>query len=107
MYVNNHMWITVPKNQEGYEEYNIGIEHTENMDEFKLSPEEYHKLNKSGVFRILENKYNDLYIDDAESNMITADRLKAVYNAINVVPGVFLSAIDKAIQYGTCICLDF
>ena len=107
MYVNNHMWITVPKNQKGYEEYDFGIEHTENMDEFKLSPEEYHKLLKAGVFRILENTYKELYIDDFESATITVEQLKAVYNAINVVEGDFLKAVDLAIKYGTCVYLDF
>ncbi len=107
MYVNNHMWITVPKNQKGYEEYDYGIQHTENMDEFKLSPDEYHNLYKAGVFRILENTYKELYIDDFESSTITADQLKAVYDAINVVPGVFIKAVDLAIRYGTCVYLDF
>ena len=107
MYVNNHMWITVPKNEKGYEEYNYGIEHTENMDEFKLTPEEYHELFKAGVFRILENTYKELYIDDFESSKITTDQLKAVYHSINGVKGVFLTAVDLAIKYGTCIYLDF
>ena len=107
MYRNDHMWITVPKNQKGYEEYDVGIEHTENMDEFKLSPEEYHDLLKAGVFRILENTYKELYIDDFESATITADQLKTVYNAINVIDGVFIKAVDLAIKYGTCVFMDF
>ena len=107
MYVNTHMWITVPKNAKGYDEYNYGIEHTENMDEFKLSPEEYRKLSKAGVFNILEGTYQNLYIANFESSTITADQLKAVYDAINVVPGVFMEAVNLAIKYNTCVYLDF
>ena len=107
MYINNHMWLTVPKNEKGYDEFNYGVEHTENMDEFKLSPDECQKLNKAGVFNILENTYEELYIDDFESNTITAEQLKAVYNDINVVDGVFIKAVDLAIKYGTCVYLDF
>ena len=107
MLANENMWITVPKNKKGYEEYDQGIEHTENMDEFRFSHEEYEKLNKNGVFRILENTYKELYICEFESATITAEQLKAVYNAINVVDGVFLQAVDLAIKYGTCVYLDF
>lgn len=46
-------------------------------------------------------------IAESESNIITADQLKAVYNAINVIPGVFMTAVDTAIKYGTCVYLDF
>lgn len=107
MFLNDNKWITVPKNQKGYNEYDMGIEHTENMDEFKLSPDECRELYRSGVFRILENTYKELYIEDTESNTITAEQLKAVYDAINVVKGVFMTAVDLAIKYGTCVFLDF
>lgn len=107
MFENHWMHITIPKNKKGYEEYDLGIEHTENTKRFDLSPEEYQGLSKAGVFRILEGMYSDLYIDHFESNTITADQLKAVYKAINVIPGVFMTAVDMAIQYGTCVYLDF
>lgn len=107
MYTCIPMYITVPKNQKGYEEYDYGIEHTENMVEFTLPQEEFRQLQKSGVIRILEGTYKELYIAESESNIITADQLKAVYNAINVIPGVFMTAVDTAIKYGTCVYLDF
>lgn len=106
MHVNSIMWITVPKNEKGYEEYDYGIMHTENMDQFKLPTAEYDKLIDSGVFRILENTYKGLYIDAFESCTITADQLKAVYDAINVIDGVFIKAVDLAIKYGTCIYMN-
>lgn len=107
MFENHWMHITIPKNKKGYEEYDFGIEHTENTERFDLTHEEYQRLFKAGVFRILEGEYPDLYIDHFESNTITADKLKAVYNAINVIPGVFMTAVDTAIKYGTCVYLDF
>lgn len=106
-YRNEHLFITVPKNEAGIHEYENWIEQSDNLEQFKIDPEEYSRLIKSGVIRVLEGTYKDLYIADGESNEISADQLKAVYKAINVVPGVFLSAIDKAIQYGTCVYLDF
>ena len=106
MLENKNMWITVPKNKKGCDEYDYGIQHTENMDEFRLSTEEYDKLYQSGVFRILENTYKELYICVFESATITAEQLKVVYNAINVVAGDFLRAVDLAIKYGTCVYLD-
>ena len=107
MFINNNKWITVPKNPKGYNEYDLGIEHTENMDEFALSLEECRELYRSGVFQILESTYRELYIEDAESNTITSEQLEAVYDEISSVKGVFLTAVDLAIKYGTCVFLDF
>ena len=103
----NRYYITVPKNEQGYKEHDIGIEHTENMEEFIVPEEEYIKLHRNGVFGVLENEYLDVYISDGESSELSAEQLKKVYNAISVLPGTFLTAVDKAIEYGTCILLDF
>lgn len=100
-------YITVPKNEQGYKEHDTGIEHTENMEEYMIPEEEYAKLHQNGVFGVLENECPDVYISDGESSELTAEQLKKVYNAINVLPGTFLTAVDKAIEYGTCILLDF
>ena len=107
MYIYDRRWVTVPKNEKGYEEYDLGIEHTENMDEFLLSPEEFDKLEKAGVFDILNKTFEGLCIDVYESETVTAEQLKAVYNEISTVDGDFLKAVDLAIRYGTCVFLDF
>ena len=106
-HVNNSMYITVPINEEGYKEYDVGIEESPNQIKYHLPFEEYRKLERGGVFDVLERRYIDLYIVDGESAVITAERLKKVYNAINTIPGIFLEAVNKAIEFGTCVCLDF
>ena len=106
-HVNNNMYITVPINQEGYKEYDIGIEESPNQITYHLPFEEFLKLERGGVFRVLETRYIDLYIEDGESAVITAERLKKVYGAINAIPGVFMDAVNKAIELGTCVYLDF
>lgn len=99
-------FITVPKNDKGYQEYDIGIEHTENMEEYALSPEEYRELHKNGVFRTLENEL-DVYISDGESCRMNAKDLQRVYMAIDITEGVFMKAVKRAIELGTCMFLDF
>ena len=33
--------------------------------------------------------------------------VKNVYDVINVISGVFMEAVNKAIELGTCLFLDF
>jgi len=106
-YRNEHLFITVPKNDQGYQDYDIGIDESENFLSYKLSPEEYDRLFKAGVFRILEGMFKDVYISDGERNMITAEQFNKVGNAIDIVDGVFMNAVRKAKEYGTCVFLDF
>ncbi|MBQ9008989.1 MAG: hypothetical protein IJ088_06625 [Clostridia bacterium] len=106
-HVNNHMYITVPINKEGYDEYDHGIEFSDNLIVYHMPYDEYKKLVRGRVFRVLETRYIDLYIVDGESAVITAERLIKVYDAINAIPGVFLEAVDKAIELGTCVFIDF
>ena len=106
-YVNDHLFITIPINQKGYEEYNRMIDESENQITYLLSFVEYKKLIDAGVFLVPERRYPDLYITDGESNTITSEQLKNVYDDINVIPGVFMEAVNKAIELGTCVFLDF
>lgn len=102
----DNKWITVPINEKGCQEYKDGYEHTENMLEYIIPHDEFRLLWKNRIFDIINNRFN-LLIDDYESESVTADQLKTVYNAINGVKGVFLQAVNKAIEFGTEICLDF
>ena len=99
-------FLTVPKNDAGIEEYNTGIEHTENMIESKLGEDEFWKLARLGVFKEFNEKY-DLLIDDYESEIIPAEAIRKSYSLIGSVPGEFIRACDKAIEYNTFLALDF
>jgi len=46
-YRNEHLFITVPKNDQGYQDYDIGIDESENFLSYRLSPEEYNARRKS------------------------------------------------------------
>ena len=100
------MQIFVPKNEKGKESHYWGKADSENLLRFDLSEDEYYKLFKHHVFEILNEKY-DLWIDNGESETITAEQLKESYKEISLLKGVWLEAVNKAIEYGTCVFLDF
>ena len=99
-------YITVPINAEGMNDYQEGREGTENMEEFILPEEEFDTLDRHKVFDIINDKC-DLLIDIYESETVTAEQLQSVYKEISFMKGVWLNAVNKAIEYGTCIYLDF
>lgn len=100
------MHIFVPKNEAGMESHYWGRKDKDNLIEFELSEDEYYTLFKHHVFDILNDKY-DLWIDNGESEKVTAEQLKKSYKSISLIKGVWLTAIDTAIQYNTCVFLDF
>lgn len=100
------MYIFVPKNETGIESHHWGREDKDNLIEFELSEDEYYTLYKHHVFDILNEKY-DLWIDNGESEKVTAAQLKESYKAISLMKGAWLDAVDTAIKYETCVFLDF
>ena len=99
-------YITVPKHEEGRNDYQEGKEGTENMEEFILPEEEFDTLDRHKVFDIINDKCG-LLIDIYESETVTAEQLKSVYKEISLMKGIWLKAVNKAIEYGTCVYLDF
>ena len=97
---------TVPLNRTGVEEIENGVERSGNIIPLIIPQEEYRQLWKTGVFCIINQSFG-LLIDDHESERITAEQLEKVYEAINIVPGVFMKAVDLAIEHKTSLYLDF
>ena len=100
------MYIFIPKNQTGTESHYWGKEDKENLIEFELTEDEYYVLYRHHVFDILNSRY-DLWIDNGESETVTAEQLKESYKEISLVKGTWLEAVDAAIKYNTCAFLDF
>ena len=102
-----HRYLTVPYNEKGVQEYNHGIEKSENLYTVALPEEEFAAL--VTPFRLI-NKECDLMIDDYESTTIAAEHLKKcqsiIANAQENTP-VFTKALETAIQYNTMLALDF
>lgn len=99
------MYLFVAKNEAGVESHYYGKNDRENLIQYELSEDEYYTLWKHHVFDILNDKF-DLWIDNGESETVTADQLKAAYQEISQIKGTWLDAVNKAIEYGTCVFLD-
>ncbi len=99
-------YITVPINQKGIDEYSHMDFETENLLSFVLPEDEYEKLDRHHVFDIINTKCGKM-IDVFESEKVSADDLKSVYRDISPIKGIWLDAVNKALEYNTCICLDF
>ena len=98
--------IIVPKNQTGIEKYNRGENGGTDSELFHLNEDEFVSLQRNRVFDILNNRF-DLWIDDGESETVSAEQLKQAYSSISPIKGEWKKAIEAAMQYGTCIFLVF
>ena len=97
---------TVPLNDKGRKEYNYGIEHTENMAEFFLDEAEFNTLYDGGIFDAINAKCGK-QIDDYESEEISASELVECTGLLSGFSGTFMNAVNKAIEAGTFLALDF
>lgn len=102
-----HRYLTVPYNEKGIQEYNNGVEESENLYTVELPEDEFIALVKS--FGLI-NKECDLLIDDCESESINGDHLikcqDIIANVKERIP-VFAKALDMAIDNKTLLALDF
>ena len=98
--------LIVPKNEEGKQKCDIGIDDIENQLFFDLSVEEYEVLRENKVFEILNNKYG-LWIDEGETESISANQLKETRNVIIPMRGAWSKAVDAAIGFKTCLITVF
>ena len=98
--------IFVPKNEKGIHDYEMGIDNNDDYFVFDLPEEEFDLLWKNKVFDILNEKY-DLMIDEAEEETVTARQLKDTYDYITPKKGVWMDAVNRAIEFGTCAYLHF
>ena len=99
-------YITVPINQKGIDEYHKMVFESPNFLSFVLPEEEYEILDRHHVFDIINEKF-DKMIDIYESEAIDANQLTLVKKEISLIPGVWMNAVNKAIEYKTCVFLDF
>ena len=104
--MNADFMLIVPKNSAGIDSCNRGVNDDENQELFPLTRDEYEVLRRHHVFDILNDRY-DLWIDEGESETITAERLKDAYSAITPVKNSWQVAVDHAIKYNTFVCLVF
>jgi hypothetical protein len=102
-----HRYLTVPYNDKGVQEYNNGVEESENLYTVELPENEFLALVSS--FGLI-NKECGLMIDDYESETIAGKHLKKcrsiIANVQESIP-VFTKALETAIEYKTLLGLDF
>lgn len=102
-------FLTVPKNKQGEQEYDTGVEYSENIENYTLPETEFKFLQSSGIFQKISEKC-ELLIDDYESETIQGDDLKQVEQILEEVREKvpeFYKAIVSAIRYKTMVGLDF
>lgn len=100
-------FITVPKNQKGIEEYNVGVESSNNLHSVMLPEKEFRFL--LPAFSAINNALG-LLIDDFESEVINNEHLekcKEIIEGLKIDSPVFGNALEEAIKYKTIIALDF
>lgn len=101
-----YKYIIVPKNDVGMEEIKNGYTESENIEEYKLTIDEFVALDNNNVFEIINSNCGKL-IDEGEEETVTAKQLQKVYMAINLKIGSWLDAINAAIKYKTYVYLMF
>ncbi|WP_129600457.1 hypothetical protein [Anaerophilus nitritogenes] len=102
-------YISIPLNADGEEEYNNGIEDTENIKTLNLSDEEFNFLYSKGVFDDINNQC-ELLIDDYESEIIDNSKIqtcKEILSSFGDETETFKEAIRLAEANNTFIGLDF
>lgn len=104
-------YLTIPRNQKGLEEYNQGIEYSENLYVFELPEDEFDILYSSGVFGAI-NEECGLLIDDYESESIARKDFSKCISIIENVsglpePSVFREALKLASEEGIMFAMDF
>lgn len=99
-------YIIVPINEVGMEEAKNGISESENLEEFRMTIDEFLTLDKNNVFEIINDHFDKL-IDEGEEESITAKQLQEVFMAISAIKGTWLDAINAAIKYRTAVYLYF
>lgn len=107
--MNKVRFISVPLNEEGIEEYDQGIENTENIKVFKLDEEEFEELYSSGIFEKINLECN-LLIDDYESEIIDSKNLELSQNiskGYKLKSDKFNKALELAMGKDTFVGLDF
>ena len=107
-------YIRVPKDKKALEDYDFGIQKEEQMEEMVLSEEQYEKLNKIGVFEII-NQTCDIIIDEYEEEVL---ELIKIPTALEVIEKLIKDneseellrlkkMLELAVSYNTIVGFDF
>lgn len=103
----NRRFLSVPLNETGRIEYNLGVEKSSNIYSIELPENEFKSL--TGLFNLFNDEFN-LFIDDYESEIIESAQLlkrkKDIENMRTTTP-CFYEAANKAIEQSSMLALDF
>ena len=102
-------YLTVPKNEIGIEECDIGMDYSDNILTYELPEKEFNFLAINGFFNQI-NEVCETLIDDYESEEISSDNLDKCESILKSVKDdlpIFYDVLQKAISYKTKIILDF
>ncbi len=103
-------YLTVIKNKTGWEEYDVGVEDSENMITHIMGEEEFTELWNSNFFAAINGKC-DLLIDDFESEILKPDAIEYGLKLFEDYPGLIrkemYAAMKEAKEYNIALCFDF
>jgi hypothetical protein len=102
----HNRFLTVPKNEEGIIEYDVGIECSDNFNVYILPDEEFNNL--WDAFMVMNGRLG-LLIDEYESEIIEniyLEKCKQILQEMKVDSPVFIRALEEAIGYNTILALD-
>lgn len=100
-------FLSVPLNEVGRIEYNLGVEKSSDLYCVELPENEFKSL--SGLFSLFNNEFN-LIIDDYDSEIIENVQLINMRKEIEMMKKaapIFYAACNIAIEQNTMIALDF
>ncbi len=107
-------YIRVPKDKKAMQDYDYGIQKEEQMEEMILSEEQYNKLDKLGIFDIINEKCN-IIIDEYEEELLELDKIPIAIEAIEQLINDdkdeelvrLMEILNLAISYNTIVGFDF
>lgn len=107
-------YIRVPKDKKAMQDYDYGIQKEEQMEEMILSEEQYNKLDKLGIFDIINEKCN-IIIDEYEEELLELDKIPIAIEAIQPLIKDnkdeelirLMEMLNLALSYNTIVGFDF
>lgn len=105
-------YMTIIKNSTGLEEYDIGIEQSDNIITHEFKEEEFKSLCENGIFKKL-NEACGLLIDDYESEIIKKEDVKKIITDKQLITQIknasvmFYKALKDLNEIIVAVALDF
>ena len=108
--------IKIPKNIKAMNDYNFGIQNTDDIEEYQLTKEQYNYFNNMNLFNEINLKC-EIIIDDYEEEMLEYQKIPIALDIVdtyliknknkNLNLLMFKKILSKAFAYKTCVGFEF